>query len=196
MEPVEEKFLITRAIEGDARASETVLLSCQMRLVRYIESIFPLTLRPFVNPEDIFQDVYLAAFEGISRLKTDRIEGVFSWMAGIAKHILIDKTRQWKLRRPQDLENDAGEDVVRVLERLAVYQRTSSKSAAEHEFRLRMERSLEELPEHYKCVVRLRHIEGLSVAETSQQLNIDADTVRIHCLRGLRALRQRLLSFE
>lgn len=187
-----EEELIRRAIEGDGAAAEPVLMAQQMRLYRHVCNEFPYLLCEFTTPEDVLQDVYVKAYANIGKLRANNSEGVFGWLAAIARNTMIDLQRRFALRRPKDLATDDGEDVVRLLERLVVYRRTPSQSAAEHEFMASIEDSLEQLPENFRQVVRLRHLDGLSVAETSERMHISAEAVHKLCNRGLTALRSRL----
>ncbi|HWB55135.1 MAG TPA: sigma-70 family RNA polymerase sigma factor, partial [Tepidisphaeraceae bacterium] len=173
---------------------EALLTAHQMRLLRYVSREFPYVLCEFTTPEDIVQDVYVKAYANIGNLRATNSDGVFGWMATIARNTMVDLQRRFALRRPEDLTNDKGEDVVRLLERLVVYRRTPSQSAAEHEFMAAVEDSLEHLPDTYREVVRLRHLDGLSVAETSERMNITAEAVHKLCYRGLMALRSKLES--
>jgi RNA polymerase sigma-70 factor (ECF subfamily) len=187
-----EKKLIHHAVKGDDKAAHDVLTSNLSRLHRYITSQFPPILREFTTPEDVLQEVYLKASVNIGQLVADDFEEVFAWMTGIARYALIDLQRRFALRRSQNLTNNADDDVVRLLERLVVYRRTPSRSAVEHEFMAAVESSLEKLPDNYRRVVRFRHLDGLSVDETSREMNITPKTVRTLCNRGLIALRSRL----
>jgi RNA polymerase sigma-70 factor (ECF subfamily) len=185
--------LVRRAVAGEAAAAEALLVVHQVRLARHIRNEFPPSLRGFTTPEDVVQDVYVKAYAGIATLRANGSEGVFAWMAAIARNTLLDLQRRFALRRPLDLgAADDGEDVVRLLERLVVYRRTPSQSAAEHEFMASVEESLEHLPEQYRQVVRLRHVDGLSVTETATQMNTTAEAVHKLCNRGLSALRSQL----
>lgn len=192
MEQVVEPESIRLAIAGDKAAAQAVLVTHQMRLFRFVCAELPHSLRDFTTPEDIVQEVYMKSYAHIAELRANSFEEVFAWMSTIAKHTIIDTQRRFTLRRPEDLTNDNGDDVVRLLERLVVYRRTPSQSAAEHEFMAAVEDSLEQLPEIYREIVRLRHIEGFDVSEVAERMHLPPGTVRIRCLRGLLELRSRL----
>lgn len=61
---------------------------------------------------------------------------------------------------------------------------------ADDDLRLRV--ALAELPERMRAAVVLRHVEGLSVAETAEVLRVSEGTVKSQTARGLDKLRRRL----
>jgi RNA polymerase sigma-70 factor (ECF subfamily) len=48
------------------------------------------------------------------------------------------------------------------------------------------------LPEKYRVVVVMRHLQGLSVEEIAEQLNLPSGTVKTHLFRARDMLRERL----
>ena len=55
-----------------------------------------------------------------------------------------------------------------------------------------LERAIGKLPENFRTVFVLREVEGLSVEETAEALQIPKDTVKTRLLRARRRLQQEL----
>jgi RNA polymerase sigma factor (sigma-70 family) len=58
--------------------------------------------------------------------------------------------------------------------------------------RAHIEKALHELPTLQRAVVILRHLDGLSTKQVSEILQCSEGTVKTHCFRGLRKLREKL----
>jgi RNA polymerase sigma factor (sigma-70 family) len=58
-----------------------------------------------------------------------------------------------------------------LLESLARYLRTPSQSAAAHEMAVSVQRSISELPKHYRQAIQLHHLDGLSPREAALAMN-------------------------
>ncbi len=67
------------------------------------------------------------------------------------------------------------------------YERLEQKEAVE-----RLKGLIEELPENYRDVLRLRCLNGLSAADTAELLNISENTVNIRLTRARKALKEKL----
>jgi RNA polymerase sigma-70 factor (ECF subfamily) len=81
-----------------------------------------------------------------------------------------------------------------MLEELAVYRRTPSRSAAGREFMAALEGALNRLPPDYADVIRLRHLEGKPWKAVAARLKKTEPSVNKLCSRGLAALRVELRS--
>lgn len=79
--------------------------------------------------------------------------------------------------------------MVAMLQDLALYSRTPSTSAAAHEFLWILEEALQKLSPDQRSAVRLRHIDGLSLAEAAARMQRSEDAVRKLSHRGLASLR-------
>lgn len=78
--------------------------------------------------------------------------------------------------------------MVGMLQQIAITSRTPSVSAASHEAISAVQSALESLPADYREALRLRHIEGLAVAEVAAQMGRTEAAVQMLCHRALRQL--------
>ena len=82
--------------------------------------------------------------------------------------------------------------MTQMLEELAVYRHTPSRSAMAHELMAALEGSLQRLPEDCHTALRLRYMEGLDVADAATRMKRTSGSLQMLCCRGLKALRKDL----
>jgi RNA polymerase sigma-70 factor (ECF subfamily) len=205
-----EVGLIADAMAGDMVALQALLHRYRVRLLEYIRRHLPSVLVPLFTPEDVFQDVCIDAFRGIGQFIPDSEASIGAWLLTIARHRMIDLLRAHNARKrgagtlgaspDRVLRLKGGEDgqvydgMVALLETLAVYRRTPSKSAAAHELAAALERSIDRLPPDYRQAIRLRHVEGMAPKQAAAQMNRTEGAFQLLCNRGLKRLRVEMRS--
>lgn len=186
---------------ADVRQSLLRLIhASRERLLGYLARQIPEELKRFIEPEDIFQGVCFNASRQAARraaVPADADEAL-RWLMTIARNLLIDRVRELRAKKRGGGGNPLSEEEIRhgsmviMLEELAVYHRTPSASAAAHEFLDTLERTLLLLPPDQQRAVRMRYVEGLSLAETATRMERSEDSVQKLSARGLAALRDHL----
>jgi RNA polymerase sigma factor (sigma-70 family) len=170
----EQEGLLRQATAGDAIALQTLLHFHRVRLLRYIDRRLPSELASVIDAEDILQDVCVEAFRHLGQLTLDNCEAFGRWLLTVARHrmgMLLRAVKSQKrggaFRRmaPSGEENEGG--VLALLESLALYLRTPSQSAAAHEMAVAVQRSISDLPQHYRQAIQLHHLDGLSPREAA-----------------------------
>ena len=76
-EPTSE--LVSKACSGDRQAFDTLVELYRLRLLRQIESRVGTNLRARLEPEDVFQDTLVRAYESIQRFRWQGEESFYSW---------------------------------------------------------------------------------------------------------------------
>jgi RNA polymerase sigma-70 factor, ECF subfamily len=191
MDRATESLLIDRAVAGDSNALERLLNLQHAPLLKFITRQLPPALRRSTDPADIVQQTHFEACRLIRGFVPDgKKDALFRWLATIARHRMINLLDSASVRR------EAGEDeadgmgtVVALLDKMRSGRRTPSKSAAAHELMLAIESSIRRLPNNYRRVITLRHVEGLSAAETAAEMNESVERIYWLCSRALHALR-------
>lgn len=199
-----ELDLIRQAAKGDPIAQQRFLLQHRNTLFRYLERHVPDDLRRHIEPQDVYQDVCFDVFRRMSTFTATDSRMAVRWLLRIARNRVIDLVRMHQTvkrggGRVTDLDSDdsVGDDsVVKLLQQLAIYERTPSRSAIHHELLAALERSIDRLPADYRQVVRARFIEGLPVDEVAKRMSRSNGAVLMLCSRGLKALRMELRSFS
>lgn len=170
--------VIERVVGGERELFGILVQRYNQRLFRLVRSI----VRPDTDAEDALQDAYLSAFT-----RLDGFEGRSSfstWISRIA--IRIAGARRDRTHRIDDLHQE-----------LATRGPSTGSmgpdpedEAASNEARGIVESVIDSLPAHYRSVVVMRLVEGLSTAETAKLLDVSEEVVRIRLHRGREKLRR------
>lgn len=185
-----ESQLVARAVTGDRVALQTLLTRHHEQMIAGIAARLPRDVRSVIAAEDICQDTYLAACQQITTLRTRTAATFRCWLRAIADRKLVDAIRTWRARKrggPRDGDTDS--PLARVpIERVASDCLTPSRVLARRELNERVDAAVRVLrPDHHRAV-RLRYLEGLSVADTAARMGRSNGAVRMLCGRGLRQL--------
>lgn len=181
--------LIHRAKAGDFAAFQELVIKLQPR-------VFGLTfriLRQTQDAEDATQLTFLALIEHIAEFREE--SSVATWALRIAtNHALkiLRKKRGIKMVAMSDLNTEESYGDVPHPDFIAPWSQTAEEIAQKAEVQAELENALLELDDKYRLVFVLRDVEGLSVRETAQALEITESTVKVRLLRARLALRERL----
>ncbi len=190
----QEAQWIERCRAGDLEAFERLLGAHQ-------DAVYRTALRLMGDPEeamDLAQDVLLTAFRKISLFRGD--SRFSTWLYRITVNLARNR---WKAagRHPHPISLDSGggagggdEDGESGRESIDLVAGGVSprEEAAGHELARALERELARMPEAYREVVVLRHIEGLSYEEIAETLDEQLGTVKSRLARAREMLRERL----
>jgi len=127
--------------------------------------------------EDAAQEALLRAFSGLASLK--KPESFFSWLLGIAYHVLQERADRERRER-------AG------LARMAAETRTADAAAEPWSGDAALEAALAALPDGYRQVVLLRYYGDCSCAEVAERLGIPIGTVTKRLSRAYEDMRRSL----
>ena len=140
------------------------------------------------DAEEVAQDALVRAFRAMQAYDGDRIRALHlrPWLASIAINLARNRRRRLDDRQPpSQLEPmlDAGFDV-------AIDGRSGPEHrAGRHETQRELAAALLRLTPSVRAAIVLRHVDGLSVAETAQALGRPEGTIKAQVHRGLRELR-------
>jgi RNA polymerase sigma-70 factor (ECF subfamily) len=189
--------LITKAVGGDLFAIELLLHSYHSRLLEYIEAKFPAGLRGILEPQDIVQDTWLRAVRAIRSFQPQGSDAFFRWLVTIARNLMTDQLRHAIAAKnagslaPMDTTDSS---VAQLLSELAVYNRTPSRSAINHELLQALNNALSRILPEQAEALRLRHLDGLSISEVAAQMKRSEGSVLMLCNRALKSLRWEMRS--
>jgi RNA polymerase sigma-70 factor (ECF subfamily) len=172
---------------GDVAAARHLVTANNQRLFRTAWSI----LKNRHEAEDVLQSCYAKAlpaigtFEGRSSLTT--------WLTRIAINEALARRRNQERRRKY-LEAEGVEVLETYREQLAKGSQAPSPEAevAREQLRAILERAIADLPENFRTVFVLHEIEGVSVEDTADALDIPTGTVKTRLMRARRKLQQAL----
>jgi RNA polymerase sigma-70 factor (ECF subfamily) len=182
-----EDALIAAAAGRDETAIRTIVRRYNQRLYRLARSI----LKDDTDAEDAVQQAYVKAFAGIGAFRGESRLG--TWLSRIVINVALDAARK---RRPTmellDAEAGLGEEGLET----GAPSLDPERSLAQREIGVLMERAIDALPPAFRTVLVARVVEGMSIEETAELLDIRPETVktRLHRARSMvkQALEQQL----
>jgi RNA polymerase sigma-70 factor (ECF subfamily) len=183
----DEERLVARARSGDGEAFAVLVQRHRDRVWRMLGS----WVRDPSDREEVFQEVFLAAFRGVRRFRGD---AKFStWLLQIA----VNQGRSYLRRkavRPGSVEIDGAADADRTLAGASEAATSPSRApapdvAAERaQLKERVWALVERLPEDWQGAVRLRYQEEMTQPEIAATLGVPLGTVKVHLHRARRRL--------
>ena len=136
------------------------------------------------------QDVFLKAYQALSKQNAPEIDDPARWLTRIAVNACMDRlrSRKWQLwrRRPSPEDEQA----------ILLKTRSTAPEAEQKYFADQVSRrlkvSLNRLSGRQRAVFTLRHFEGMSLEEIGSHLDLDVGTVKVHMFRAVAKLREEL----
>ena len=181
-----EAELVKRAIQREKRAVQTITTRHNQRLFRAAWSV----LRNHADAEEALQEAYLKAFLSLESFTGQ--SSLSTWLTRIVINTALDRQRVDNRRRTDLLR----QDVAMLDEYRARFARPALSSPENELLRSEVSRILKELiarlPDEFRSVFVLRDIEGMSVRETADALDLKEATVKTRLSRARAQLRKML----
>ena len=173
--------------DRDANAVRHVLTANNQRLFRAAWSI----LKDRSEAEEAVQAGYVAAFSSIERFEGR--SSLSTWLTRIVVNEALGRLRSERRRRAR-LEAEGVPVLDTYREKLMAGSVTAQPDAtmAREQLRRLLEHAIGEMPDIFRTVFVLREVEGLSVEETAEALDIPAATVKTRFLRARKRLQETL----
>jgi RNA polymerase sigma-70 factor (ECF subfamily) len=195
---VPTESLLQLAQGGDEEALENLLAVSRKYLSRIARTQISQRLQGKADASDLVQEALLEVHRHFGQFRgTTEIEfGAWlrSILAGlVANHVrrfLGTKQRDARLEQAIALEINNSSCVFN--RQLATALGTPVEEAVKHEASLQLVQALESLPEHYRQVIVLRHLEGLPFSLVAERMGRTADSVEKLWVRALSRLRDLL----
>jgi RNA polymerase sigma-70 factor (ECF subfamily) len=193
--PVPEQ-LLRQAQEGDTMALG-VLLEMDRNYLQLLARLqISRRLRRKVDSADVVQETFLKAHRdfGTFQGKTER-----EWLAWLRQILAMSiaqlvrrfyGTRRRDLRMEEEVEAELDHSSRALALGLADKRSSPSHQAARREQSVILADALSQLPEHYREVIILSHMEGLSFPDVAQRMGRSLDSVKNLWARALARLRQ------
>lgn len=166
------------------------------RLVEtYSKPIYNLAVRMLNNTqdaEDVLQTTFLKAFSNISRFEGR--SSISTWLFRIATNEALMLIRKTKPEIDLVGDDNEDEDIEEKLQ-LTDWCCLPESELLDTESQKELDQAIRLLPEKLKIVFILRDMDGLSIHETSQVLNLTETAVKTRLLRARLNLRQQLTEY-
>jgi len=185
----------------EARAGNTAtlgqLLECYRRYLALLARVqIGQRLQGKVDASDLVQETFLEAHRNFPRFQGTS-EGQFvGWLRQILATTMADLLRRYLGTQGRDvrLEREIGDAFDRssllLGQGLVTGQPSPSQQASRREQAVLLANALGELPDDYREVIVLRHLEGLTFPEVAQRMERSLDSVQKLWMRSLAQLRQ------
>jgi RNA polymerase sigma-70 factor (ECF subfamily) len=186
---IPEALFVKRLQVGDEEAFQLLVQQYHASMVRLAAVI----VSEMSVAEDVVQETWLAVlkairhFEGRSTIKT----WLFSIVMNRAKTYLKREQRH-AYRSVLSLDTPEGSASEFVMPQIDAYPETIADI---HEFQQTLSQTIDLLPRNQQNVIRLRHLDGFSAAEVSQQLGISDVYQRVLLHRARKQMRAKLMSY-
>jgi len=136
------------------------------------------------------QDVFLKAFQALSKEDARELDDPGRWLTRIAVNTCLDRlrSRKWQFwrRRP------SSEDETAILSMAASPKPEAEDQCFAGEIGVRLNAALNKLSIRQRTVFTLRHYEDMSLEEIGNLLGLDVGTVKAHMFRAVTKLRAEL----
>jgi RNA polymerase sigma-70 factor, ECF subfamily len=187
-----DQNLLTALRECEPTAAEALIAA-------YGDRAYRLAARITGNQQDAEEAVQDALWSVVRKIDTFRGDSAFgSWIYRIVSNAAYEKIR----RRRRAVREIALDEVLPPFDEdgrhagsISDWSSGIDDPAVQTELRSVLSSAISELPAHYRAVVVLRDIEGLSLAEVADALAISVPTVKSRAHRARLSLRKRLSMF-
>jgi RNA polymerase sigma-70 factor (ECF subfamily) len=184
-----ELELLHRAKAGDFEAFQRLVADLQPRVYGRVFRI----VKQEQDAEDATQQTFLALIEHLADFREE--SSLATWVLRIASNFalkILRKKHGLKMVSMSDMVSEDNYSEIPHPEFIAPWSKTADEIAQQAEVQQEIDHSLLELDDKYRLVFILRDIEGRSVRETAEALELTESTVKVRLLRARLALRERL----
>lgn len=183
-----DAMLVERAVAGDQKAFELLVIKYQRRIQRLIGRM----VRDVDLVEDIAQETFIRAYRALAQFRGEA--QFYTWLYRIAVNT-AKKTLMDLKRNPTVSENffkSSDDDETSFVENELTNSETPDAVLASKEIAEMVNAAMEALPEELRQAITLREIEGLSYEEISEAMSCPIGTVRSRIFRAREAISQKI----
>jgi RNA polymerase sigma-70 factor (ECF subfamily) len=175
----DDRELVRRAQKEEKEAFEELIRRHQHRVFAVAGGI----LRKREDVEDIAQQVFVKAYFSLKRF--DQRAAFSTWLYKITVNECWDLLRKKKVR-PLVYESDLSEEQARQALSFAEKGNEGPDISERLAARQRVERLMEGLDERDRLMLILKEVEGFSIEEIAEALELNANTVKVRLFRARR----------
>jgi RNA polymerase sigma factor (sigma-70 family) len=134
------------------------------------------------DTEDLMQETYISAFHSLQ--KFERRSSLKTWLSRIMINLCYQKKQRFSFKNEIPLENNEKGKLVPMFQ-----QPSNADNPINKELGRVLENAINKIPEDYRIVFTLRELNGLSVAETTEVLQLTEANVKVRLNRAKKLLR-------
>ena len=171
--------LVRECQKGNRGAFDKLASRYRCKLSAFVTSRLGPAVKGSLEPEDIVQDTFLKAFQGIDRFQWRGPESLRRWLCGIAEHLIRNASRKRSVSMHKVTLDIAGSDT------------SASRAMQRNERYDRLQEALQSLSPDHRKVMELARIRGLKTQEIADRMQRSPVAVRLLLLRALEQLKNR-----
>lgn len=182
---LEDDKLVAKAASGDQEAYKALLDKYETPLYYHLIKM----VKDREQVRDLVQEAFMKAFDNLDSYNTNY--AFSTWLYRITTNHAIDYLRKKKLQTlsiDEPVKTKEGEMNIQLEDE----QSATDRSIMKKQRSSIIHKAIEELPEKYRVVIKLRHFEELSYDEISEQLDLPLGTVKAHIFRAREMLYKEL----
>ncbi|MBN8936470.1 MAG: RNA polymerase sigma factor [Rhizobiales bacterium] len=180
--------LVRRALARDDSAFRTIMQRNNQRLYRIARSI----LRNSTEAEDAVQEAYVCAFNHLASYRGE--SSLATWLSRITMNEALGRLRRRRVVVDLAVLEGTRAEAEIIPFPLSTSNDDPERTMAQRQILQLVEQATDNLPEAYRLVFVARVIEGMSVEETAELLNLRQETVKTRLHRARQLVRDRLNS--
>ncbi len=187
--------LLHLALQGDTTAVNQLLSRHRARLRRMVEVYLDPRVSVRADASDVVQEALAEAAIKLPEFARNGDFPFYPWLRQLAWQRLVQLHRRHigaakrSVKREQATGDfSSGLSVLQLAQWVAAKESSPSQRKVREERRDELLASLQELPEHYRQIVVLRHIEELQLDEIAVVLNLGVEAVRSRYRRAIERL--------
>ena len=190
------KQCYSRAKQGDELALGQLLEPYRNYLRLLARTQFHSDLKSKLDPSDLVQETFLHAHNNFGLFQGTTERELAGWLRSILANRLVSLARFYQYSRKRNVQleqrlNLTLDQSSAALERLLPAQGPSpSEQVEEREEAVLVANALEQLPKHYRDVLVLRHLEGLTFPEVARRMKRTLNSVEHLWVRALAKMRK------
>jgi len=179
-----ESILVNRAKAGDTRAFEALV----NQHARYVYTLTNRLLSDAQEAEDLAQETFIRAWRSIDKFRGD--SQFRTWLYRIATNLCYNRLPKLKQELAALDPDDAGSAAGMLSDKAPRAEQQVIRAEQQAE----LKDVIDTLPESYRLLVVLRHVQDLSYAEIAQITDLPLGTVKTGIFRARKMLKERLES--
>ena len=192
IDKVREKILLNKARQGDAQSFTALVRLHEEKMIHVAYSF----LGNMEDARDIAQEAFVKAYRYLSNFKG---ESKFStWLYRILVNLCKDFLRKKKVRRhlmffmPHRDEEDEAKDP---MEYVAAKSPNAFEGMMNKELDHAIHEACDKLPFQQRSVFTLRYLEGMSLEEIAESLDLSVGAVKAHLWQAGQKMKKSLQGF-
>jgi len=156
----EEKELLERIIKKDERALLRLYKKYQPSVLRYVRS----QISNYQTAEELTQDIFINFIEALRDFRFQ--SSIKTFLFSIARHKVVDQIRKRKIK--DVFFSKLPMFIVESLKIVFIDEEIDKKELKE-----KITKVLDDLPNDYRLILRLKYVEGIKMKEISSKLKMN-----------------------